>query len=115
MTTRTAPAASTGLLVPGRRTGTLRRIGALGRAEALLLRRNAIALVTALALPASLVPVLRSADEAGGAPGLDLGAAVVIMLAAVALLFAVYYNLVTTLVARREDLVLKRLRTGEAE
>ena len=37
-----------------------------------------------------------------------------VVLAAVALLFAVYYNLVTALVARREDFVLKRLRTGEA-
>jgi ABC-2 type transport system permease protein len=33
---------------------------------------------------------------------------------AFALLSAVYYNLVTALVARREQLVLKRLRTGES-
>ena len=31
-----------------------------------------------------------------------------------ALLLPVYYNLVTAMVARREELVLKRLRTGEA-
>ena len=35
-------------------------------------------------------------------------------LTAFALLIAVYYNLVTAMVARREELVLKRLRTGEA-
>jgi ABC-2 type transport system permease protein len=34
-------------------------------------------------------------------------------LTAFALLLAVYYNLVAALVARREELVLKRLRTGE--
>lgn len=34
-------------------------------------------------------------------------------LTAFTLLFVVYYNLVTALVARREELVLKRLRTGE--
>ena len=35
-------------------------------------------------------------------------------LAGFALLSVVYYNLVTILVARREELMLKRLRTGEA-
>jgi ABC-2 type transport system permease protein len=41
------------------------------------------------------------------------GAGIVVTLTAFALLFSLYYNLVTTLVARREELVLKRLRSGE--
>ncbi|WP_241255744.1 ABC transporter permease [Candidatus Protofrankia californiensis] len=47
--------------------------------------------------------------------GHDLSAAAVVAtsLTAFALLFVVYYNLVTALVARREELVLKRLRSGE--
>ena len=49
-------------------------------------------------------------DSAGDLGG---GAAVVTSLTAFTLLFVVYYNLVTALVARREELVLKRLRTGE--
>jgi len=38
----------------------------------------------------------------------------VMLLTAFALLLPVYYNLVTALVARREQLVLKRLRAGES-
>ena len=49
-------------------------------------------------------------DSAGSLGG---GAPVVTSLTAFTLLFVVYYNLVTALVARREELVLKRLRTGE--
>jgi ABC-2 type transport system permease protein len=55
------------------------------------------------ALPSAAVP--------GGASG--TGAALLTGLTAFVLLFAVYYNLVTTLVGRRDQLVLKRLRTGE--
>jgi ABC-2 type transport system permease protein len=42
------------------------------------------------------------------------GAGLLIALTAFALLYPVYYNLVVTLAGRREQLVLKRLRTGEA-
>jgi len=88
--------------------GPARRIAALARGEALLLRRNPIALLTALATPVAMVLATRASVAAGGG-----GAAVVTSLTAFTLLFVVYYNLVTALVARREELVLKRLRTGE--
>jgi ABC-2 type transport system permease protein len=101
------------LTVPSRTTGSARRIVSLGRAEALLLRRNTIALITALAVPVGSVLLLRSNPELGNAMGLSAGAAIVTILAAATLLLVVYYNLVTALVARREELVLKRLRTGE--
>jgi ABC-2 type transport system permease protein len=94
------------------RGGPARRIASLARGEALLLRRNPVALLTALATPVAMVLVTRAAVP-DGAEGLGRGAAVVTSLAAFTLLFVVYYNLVTGLVARREELVLKRLRTGE--
>ena len=45
--------------------------------------------------------------------GLGLGAFVVTSLTGATLILVVYYNLVTALVSRREDLLLKRLRAGE--
>jgi ABC-2 type transport system permease protein len=94
------------------RNGSTRRIASLGRAEALLLRRNPIALLIALAVPVSLLLMLRSSQPLSSSEGLGAGATIVTTLTAVTLL-VVYYNLVTALVARREDLVLKRLRTGQ--
>jgi ABC-2 type transport system permease protein len=91
----------------------LRRVAALGRAEGLLLRRNGLAVVIALTLPVVTVLGLRSSPGLAGVIGSDTGAAVVTAVATVSLNLFVYYHLVTALVARREELVLKRLRTGE--
>lgn len=93
--------------------GAARRIRSLGKAEAVLLRRNVVALLIALGTPVSLLPLMMSASDGDGRFA-GLGAAALTALTAIVLLAAVYYNLVTTLVARREDLVLKRLRAGEA-
>ncbi|MFJ1705375.1 ABC transporter permease [Kitasatospora sp. NPDC088346] len=97
-------------------TGTAGRLLALGRAEGTLLRRNRTALFTAVALPLLLVGGLRGMlrQQAEGTPGLDVDAATVTGVAAIVLLFVVYYNLTSSYVARRGELVLKRLRTGEA-
>ncbi|GHH41988.1 ABC transporter permease [Lentzea cavernae] len=81
------------------------RAVAIGQAELKLFWRNRTALFNSLLLPLLLVPVLISVD-AEGVP-------LVVGLVGFALLMAVYYNLVTTFVARREELVLKRLRVGE--
>lgn len=90
------------------------RIASLARAETLLLRRNPAALGSALIapLPLALVPFTNS--EVPGEVG-DVGAGAVLVagLTVFTLMLGVYYNLVTALVARREDFVLKRLRTGE--
>ena len=92
---------------------SVHRFAALARAEGVLLRRNRIALLTGVALPVALVVWLRSSGlDAGGSRGMA-AAMLVTWLAAFALLAAVYYNLVTALVARREELVFKRLRSGE--
>ncbi|OHV46095.1 ABC transporter [Parafrankia soli] len=94
-------------------SGAARRVRSLGRAEMVLLRRNAVALLIALGTPVSLIPVVMSVPVEGGRSA-RAGAAALTAITAVVLLAAVYYNLVTALVARREDLVLKRLRAGEA-
>ena len=106
MRTTTGPEAT----LTDRLRGSAKRVGALARAEALLLRRNPIALLNALGTPLLGVALL-NAFPPDGAP--LPGAGIAATLAAFALLFPLYYNLVTTLVARREELVLKRLRSGE--
>jgi hypothetical protein len=66
--------------------GSARRIASLARGEALLLRRNPIALLTALATPVAMVLATRASvpDNAGGLGG---GAPVVTSLTAFTLLF----------------------------
>ncbi len=81
------------------------RAVAVGRAELKLFWRNRTALFNSLLVPLLIVPLLLSVD-ADGVP-------LVVGLSGFVLLMAVYYNLVTTFVARREELVLKRLRVGE--
>jgi len=88
------------------------RIASLGRAEMLLFWRNRTAAFTALVLPLSAIGVYTTVD--GIAPdNVSANAFMLTGLLAFVVLFAVYYNLVTAYVARREELVLKRLRTGE--
>jgi ABC-2 type transport system permease protein len=112
----TAAATAPAGVASWRRTASagLRRIAALGRAEGILLRRNGLAVAIALALPIGTVLAVPSSPELTGVIGSGTGAAVVTAVAAVSLNLFVYYHLVTTLVARREELVLKRLRTGES-
>lgn len=89
--------------------GRARRLGALVIAETRMLLRNRTALFTALALP-----VMMAVMFSGLSDGLeDVGVFMVTALLATSLLFVVYYTLVTSLVARREQLVLKRLIAGE--
>jgi len=90
----------------------LRRVVALGRAEAILLRRNPMALAIGLGMPLGLTAMLQVSQPADARARVDTADSV-IMLAAFALLSVLYYNLVTALVARRQEFVLKRLRAGE--
>jgi len=97
---------------PARRVLPGRRLAGLARAELTMLLRNHMQLVTAvlfpLAIPFLYLPIARAGAEPAQLAG-ALG-----MMFVIALLFVVYYNLLSTYVARRQDLVLKRLRTGEA-
>ncbi|MFJ2779128.1 MULTISPECIES: ABC transporter permease [unclassified Kitasatospora] len=113
MTTATAASAVT---AAGPQSTAVRRLLALGRAEATLLLRNRTALFTALLLPLLLVAGLHSllTRQAESNPGLDVDSALVNGTVGMVLAFVVYYNLTGAYVARRGELVLKRLRTGEA-
>ncbi|CAL9512661.1 ABC transporter permease [Streptomyces sp. enrichment culture] len=91
------------------------RMTALARAEMTLLGRNKGTLFAALFVPLVLPFSLRSASEQMDLAGAGLTVGTLILPAAIgfSLLFAVYSALVGVFVVRREELVLKRLRTGE--
>jgi ABC-2 type transport system permease protein len=97
----------------GTRTAA-QRIRALSLAELRLLLRNKTAVFTVLAMPALLVLLIFTTTGDAVEDQMALGSFISVALIAFALLFVVYYNLVTTYVARREELVLKRLRTSES-
>ncbi|MGW3122150.1 ABC transporter permease [Streptomyces sp. NPDC001107] len=94
-----------------------RRLRALAHAELTLLGRNRGAVVTALlmplALPFSVRPAVDRIDLK--AQGLSIGTVTLTAAVGFSFLFAVYTSLVSAYVARREELVLKRLRTGELD
>lgn len=91
-------------------SSALGRFGSLVRAETTILLRNRTAMFGAVAMPPAMALALTGLDRGS----LSLGGFLVTTLLGMGLLFIVYYTLVTSLVARREQLVLKRLRTGEA-
>lgn len=107
------PIAAKTPIAANNRIGSARRMWSLARAEALLLWRNRTAMLNAVALPIGMVAVLATSGILDGTEELDVGAMIVTMMVSTTLLIVVYYNLVTAWVARREELVLKRLRTGE--
>lgn len=97
------------------RTTSVGRMRALARAESALFLRNKGTLVAALFVPLVVPFSVRAAmsemdlKEAG----LSVGTFVLPAAIGFSLLFAVYAALVGAYVARREELVFKRLRTGE--
>lgn len=93
---------------------SIRRVTAISRAGTLLLLRNPRALFVTAAMPVALVVLFRLSVPPELANGTGMGAFVVTSLTGATLILVIYYNLVTALVARREELVLKRLRTGES-
>ncbi|MBX7554990.1 ABC transporter permease [Streptomyces sp. NPDC055966] len=97
------------------RTTAVGRLRALGRAELALLARNRGVVFTALSvpllLPFSVRPALDHVDLKK--QGLTVGTTMLTAAIGFSFLFAVYTSLVNAYVARREELVLKRLRTGE--
>lgn len=85
-----------------------RRVGGLAAANTRLLVRNRLTLTYALLLPLAPLAMLTvtAVDPAAGASTISLALLF-------AYLFPVYYNLLSVVVTRRDELVLKRLRTGE--
>ncbi|MDI3388723.1 ABC transporter permease [Streptomyces sp. B-S-A8] len=108
-------ATTTTTTTTGSATTAAGRLAALGKAELTLLGRSKGMLVTAivipLVLPLSVQQTLKG-DMLEKA-GLTMGTALLTAGIGFAMLFAVYSALVNIYVARREELVLKRLRTGE--
>ncbi|MEV8312230.1 ABC transporter permease [Streptomyces flavidovirens] len=96
-------------------TAVVGRMAALTRAELTLLVRHKAVLLAALVLPVAMTYAMRPVvdDLELAKAGISLGAAMMPMAVAFVLLFGVYSALVTVYVVRREELVLKRLRTGE--
>jgi ABC-2 type transport system permease protein len=87
------------------------RVLALAAAETRLLLRNRTAVVSSVLLPLALVAAVGAitVSNGGTVDGPDLIASAI----GVTLTFVTFYGLVTTFVARREELVLQRMRTGE--
>ncbi|MFM9681566.1 MULTISPECIES: ABC transporter permease [Streptomyces] len=113
----TGTAAETGTApLPSPGTTTLRsRMTALARAELTLLGRSRATLVTALFVPLLLPLSVKSATDQMDLKeaGLSLGTVILPAGVGFSLLFAIYTALTNIYVVRREELVLKRLRTGE--
>ena len=86
-----------------------RRFGALVAGETRILLRNKTAVFTAVAMPFFFGFAFSgfAMDRAG------LGIVLTMTLIGSSLMFVIYYTMVTSLVARREQLVLKRLLAGE--
>lgn len=96
-------------------TTPLTRMKALARAELTLFGRSKGSLFAVLFVPAVMPLSLFGALENMDLDEVGLTVGTVVLPAAIgfSLLFAVYAALVGVFVARREELVLKRLRTGE--
>lgn len=109
MTTTAARPAPHAAAAPARRPP---RLLGLAAAELSLLRRNRMQLGTALVLPLVLPLMFLPLANNGASPAALAG--VLGTMVVIVLLFVVYYNLLSSYVARRQDLVLKRLRTGES-
>ncbi|MDG4860040.1 ABC transporter permease [Streptomyces sp. T-3] len=90
------------------------RLRALARAELTLLGRAKGVLFTALVVPLVLpFSVYESAKGSLEKTGLAMGEMIVPAAIGFSLLFAIYTALVNIFVVRREELVFKRLRSGE--
>lgn len=106
------PATDTAAAEPGTtRTTGLRRTLALGRSNWTLMVRNRTTMLYAFALPLFPLVLLFTAQRSGG--DVNAGVAAIGTTLVMALTFPGYYNLLSMFVTRRDELVLKRLRTGE--
>lgn len=105
-TTRTDGGAST----------PLGRLKALGQAEYTLLIRNRTALFAGLLVPVAMIGAIKTSIGQVDLGGTGLSTIEVAMVGSIGmvLVMAVYANLASAYTSRREDLVLKRLRTVEA-
>ena len=88
---------------------SLHRVANLARWNAVLLTRNRLAFFYATVLPLLPLALLLTGERGSELVGAN---AIVTMFLTIAL-FPVYYNVLSQFVNRRDELVLKRMRTGE--
>jgi ABC-2 type transport system permease protein len=88
---------------------SFRRTASLTRWNTVLLTRNRLALFYAVLMP--LLPLALLFTGERGSPAVGAGAITTMFV--VIGLFPVYYNVLAQFVSRRDELVLKRMRTGE--
>lgn len=90
-------------------------LAALGRAELTLLLRSKANLFNVLIIPVMLVGTMKVVMDQFdlGAAGLSIGPVMISTAAGIVLLMALYTPLTSIYVMRREQLILKRLRSGE--
>lgn len=96
--------------------GTVTLLRSLGRAELTLLLRNRTAMFTALLMPLAMVASTRAMmSNMGVAEDSAFSTSELLVTGGIGfvLIMVIYTTLVATYVTRREELVLKRLRTGE--
>ncbi|MET0862798.1 MAG: ABC transporter permease, partial [Nakamurella sp.] len=89
---------------------SVRRTAGLTRWNTVLLSRNRLALFYAAVLPLLPLGLLFFGER--GSPFVGLFAIITTFLTIS--LFPVYYNVLSQFVSRRDELVLKRMRTGES-
>ncbi len=95
-------------LAPEIRRAT-RRVTRLARTNATLVMRNRLTLSYAVVMPLLPLGLLFLGDRGN----VDASSGIIATGVLMALMFPVYYNLLSMFVSRRDELVLKRLRTGE--
>jgi ABC-2 type transport system permease protein len=88
---------------------SLRRTASLTRWNATLLSRNRLAFAYAVGLPLLPLVLLFTGNRGAATTG---ASAISTMFLTIAL-FPVYYNVLAQFVSRRDELVLKRMRTGQ--
>lgn len=88
---------------------SLQRTARLARWNAVLLTRNRLAFAYAAVLPLLPLALLFAGDR--GSP--TIGASAIVTMFLTIALFPVYFNVLAQFVNRRDELVLKRMRTGQ--
>lgn len=91
---------------------SLRRTVLLGNVNWKLMVRNRTTMLYAFLMPLLPLVLLVSATW-GREPSIEASAGVLSSMLVLALVFPAYYNVLSMFVTRRDELVLKRLRTGE--
>ncbi len=90
---------------------SVRRAVSLSRWNTILLARNRMAFFYAAVFPLVPLALLFTGDRGDE----SLGASAITTGFLVASLFTIYYNVLSQFVSRRDELVLKRMRTGQAQ